>query len=359
MVRFLALMQRIIFWNAHSEGIVRSVDDLDRRIVGALLANPRATNAQISDAVFTSEATASRRVSRLIAEGAVRVIGVLDGEATARSRSLFVRLRCRPGDGNRSAQRLAAWPECGSVKLVTGSVDCVAEINYTSNDHLLAITLEQLPSLDGVLAVWSNQVVRRFATPHSWLPELLSEEIAAQLRSQRFDPWRDPLPGDLVRLDALDERIADALAGDGRLGWQQLADRCDASPVTVRRRAEAMFGSGALRMRAVVDPESVGLPVNAFISLSVNPTQLGRAGEMLAEHPSTLMISATTGDRNLCGEVALSSDAALYEFISSAIGGLPGLQHADVAVALRSVKRAGLLRDLAVKKPGAAVRLRG
>lgn len=337
-------MQEIVFWNGQREGNVRFVDDLDRRIIGALMANPRATNAQISDAVFTSEATVSRRVVRLISEGAVRVIGVLDGEATARSRSLFVRLRCRPGDGNRSALRLAAWPECGSVKLVTGSVDCIAEINYTSNDHLLAITLEQLPSLDGVLAVWSNQVVRRFATPHSWLPELLPEEIAAQLRSQRLDPWQDPLPGDPVRLDALDVRIAEALGADGRLGWQQLAVRCEASPVTVRRRTEAMLASGALRMRAVVDPETVGLPVNAFVSLSVNPTQLGRVGEMLAQHPSVLMISATTGDRNLCGEVALASDAALYEFISATIGGLPGLQHADVAVALRSVKRAGLVR---------------
>ena len=338
-------MQRIVYPKGGSEDKLRSVDDLDRRIVGALLANPRATNSQISDAAFTSEATASRRVGRLIRDGAVRVIGVLDGEATGRSRSLFVRLRCRPGDGNRSAQRLAAWPECGSVKLVTGSVDCIAEINYTSNDHLLAITLEQLPSLDGVLAVWSNQVVRRFATPHSWLPELLPEEIAAQLRSQRLDPWQDPLPGQSVRLDALDERIADALAVDGRLGWQQLADHCDASPVTVRRHTESMLASGALRMRAVVEPEGVGLPVNAFISLSVNPTQLGRAGEMLAQHPSMLMIAATTGDRNLCGEVALGSDAALYEFISATIGGLPGLQHADVAVALRSVKRAGRFRD--------------
>ncbi|MEW2375984.1 hypothetical protein AB0883_07740 [Micromonospora sp. NPDC047812] len=53
------------------------------------------------------------------------------------------------------------------------------------------------------------------------------------------------------------------------------------------------------------------------------------------------MIAATTGDRNLCGEIALESDAALYEFLSGTIGQLPGLQHADVAVALRSVKRAG------------------
>ncbi|WP_203582235.1 Lrp/AsnC family transcriptional regulator [Microbacterium hibisci] len=323
------------------------MDDLDRRITGALLANPRASNAQISEAVFTSEATASRRVARLVRDGEVRVIGVLDGEATGRSRSLFVRLRCRPGEAHRSAQRIAAWSACGSVKLVTGSVDCIAEIGYTSNDHLLALTLEQLPALDGVLAVWSNQVIRRFATPHSWLPDLLPDEVVEQLRSQRLDPWADPLPDRRVKTDALDERIAGALAEDGRLGWQRLGELCEVSPVTVRRRAEGMMASGALRMRTVIEPERIGLPVNAFVALSVNPTQLSRAGELLAGHPSVLMISATTGDRNLCGEVALASDAALYAFISETIGGLPGLQHADVAVALHSLKRAGRTRHLA------------
>ncbi|UOE44408.1 Lrp/AsnC family transcriptional regulator [Agromyces larvae] len=319
------------------------MDELDRRIVGALLASPRATNAQISEVVFTSEATVSRRVTRLIATGTARVIGVLDGEATRRTRSLFVRLRCRPGEVHRTAERLAAWPECGSVKLVTGSVDCVAEISYTSNEHLLALTLAHLPALDGVLAVWSNQVIRRFATPHSWLPSLLTGDEVEQLRAQRLDPWHDPIPDGPAPTDALDDRIAAALAEDGRLGWQRLAELCDASPVTVRRHTESMMLSGALRMRTVVEPARIGLPVNAFVSLSVNPTQLGRAGQLLAEHPSVLMISATTGDRNLCGEVALDSDAALYGFISDTIGGLPGLQHADVGVTLQSVKRAGRL----------------
>jgi DNA-binding Lrp family transcriptional regulator len=340
-------MQQSTYLDATPECMVHCVDDLDLRITGALLANPRASNAQISEAVFTSEATASRRVARLVRDGTARVIGVLDGEATGRSRSLFVRLRCRPGEAHRSAQRLATWPECGSVKLLTGSVDCIAEISYTSNDHLLAITLEQLPALDGVLAVWSNQVIRRFATPHSWLPDLLPPDVVEQLRAQRLDPWSDPLPDSRVKTDALDERIAAALASDGRLGWQRLGELCDASPVTVRRRAESMMTSGALRLRTVVEPERIGLTVNAFVALSVNPTQLSRAGELLAQHPSMLMISATTGDRNLCGEVALPSDAALYGFISETIGGLPGLQHADVAVALHSLKRAGRTRELA------------
>lgn len=319
------------------------MDDLERRIIGALLAHPRATHAQIGEAVFTSEATVSRRLSRLLHSGSVRVIGVVDSEVTRRARSLFVRLRCRPGTAKRSAEHLARWQEAGSVKLLTGSVECVAEVSYTSNDHLLQMMFEQLPGLDGVLAVWSNQVIRRFSTPHSWCPQLLPDDVVDHLRSQRLDQWDEqqptaPPPG---RLSPLDETIVVQLAEDGRQGWYQLAQHCGVSPVTVRRRVEAMMLAGFLRMRTVVEPNVVGLPVNAFISLSVNPTHLGHAGELLAAHPAILMIAATTGDRNLCGEVALESDADLYEFLSGTIGRLPGLQHADVAVALRSVKRAG------------------
>jgi DNA-binding Lrp family transcriptional regulator len=319
------------------------VDELDRRIVGALLAHPRATHAQIGEAVFTSEATVSRRVPRLLRGGAVRVIGVMDSEATRRARSLFVRLRCRPGAARQSVEHLARWRETGSVKLLTGSVECVAEVSYTSNEHLLQLMLDQLPRLEGVLAVWSNQVIRRFSTPHGWSPSLLPVEVVDRLRSQRLDQWSEQPPVEAPpRLSRLDEMIVADLAADGRQGWHQMAERCGASPVTVRRRAEVMMTAGFLRMRTVVEPSVVGLPVNAFIALNVNPTQLGQAGELLAAHPAVLMIAATTGDRNLCGEVAVESDSALYEFLSRTIGQLPGLQHADVAVVLQSVKRAGL-----------------
>ncbi|MEU6078166.1 Lrp/AsnC family transcriptional regulator [Micromonospora sp. NPDC047074] len=332
--------------NRSGDGTGASLDELDRQIIGALLAHPRATHAQIGEAVFTSEATVSRRIPRLIRSGAVRVIGVLDGETTRRARSLFVRLRCRPDAASRSAEHLARWQECGSVKLLTGSFDCLAEVSYTSNDHLLQLMFEQLPGLDGVLAIWSNQVIRRFATPHNWSPSLLPADVVDRLRSQRVDRWNEQaapaeVPPRLVRLD---EMIIASLGADGRQSWQQLAERCSASPATVRRRAEAMMVAGSLRMRTVVEPSLVGLAVNAFIFLSIHPTQLGQAGELLAAHPAVLMIAATTGDRNLCGEIALESDGALYEFLSGTIGQLPGLQHADVAVALRSVKRAGMIR---------------
>jgi DNA-binding Lrp family transcriptional regulator len=317
------------------------LDLLDRQIVGALLAHPRASIAQVAAVTFTSEATASRRVNALLADGTVSVVATLDGEATRRSRSVFVRLRCRPGGAYRTAERLGRWPECGSVKVLTGSVDCIAEIQYTSQEHLQAITRDRLPALDEVLAVFSNQVIRRFSTPHSWHPGLLAPDLVDSLRVQRLDWWDDRLPDRPVVTSGLDQAIAAQLGVDGRSTWRRLGEVCGASAITARRRAEAMMQTGALRLRTVVEPEAVDLPVDAFIALNVNPTHLSRAGELLAQHPAVLMIAATTGDRNLCGEVALGSDAELYTFISETVGGLPGLQLADVAVALQTVKRAG------------------
>lgn len=322
------------------------LDELDRLVIAALLANPRATNAQIGEAVSSSEATVSRRIARLRRDRTVLVVGALDSQISHRARTVFVRLRCTPGAGNDVAYPLAQWREAGSVKLLTGSVDCVAELAYTSNEHLYRVMMKELPQLHGVVATFSNQVIRRFATPHSWNPGILPDEAVATLRASRRDRWHErPEPDEVAPMSTLDERLLDEMIVDGRIGWQELANRCGVTPSTARRRTEQLMERGILRMRAVVEPEVLNLTVNAFIWLSINPTKLSQAGERLARHRSVLMIAATTGDRNLCGEVAVANDSALYDFLSETIGNLPGLIHADVAVSLRTVKRAGMLTE--------------
>jgi DNA-binding Lrp family transcriptional regulator len=204
--------------------------------------------------------------------------------------------------------------------------------------------MEELPRLDGVVATLSNQVIRRFATPHSWNPGILSSHAVRELHAARADLWDEvPEPDTPAMLSRLDEHIISELTRNGRLGWQALADRCGVTPATARKHTDSLMARGILRMRTVVEPQLVGLPVDAFVSLSINPTKLSLAGATLAQHPNVLMIAATTGDRNLCGEVAVASDKELYNFLADTIGNLPGLLHADVAVGLKTVKRAAMI----------------
>lgn len=321
-----------------------TLDARDRLVIGALLANPRATHSEIGRAVRSSEATVSRRLARLLKAEVVHVVGVLDDHVSRRARSVFVRLRCSPGAADGVARAIARWDETGSVKVLTGTVDCVAELAYTSNQHLYRLMMEELPRLEGVLATFSNQVIRRFATPHSWNPGILSSHAVRALHAKRPDIWDEvPEPDTVPLLTPLDDQLIAELAVDGRLGWQTLAERCGVTPSTARKHVDALMARGILRMRTVIEPNIVGFPVDAFISLSINPTKLSVAGETLAQQPDVLMIAATTGDRNLCGEVAVASDKALYNFLSDTIGNLPGLLHADVAVGLRTIKRASMI----------------
>lgn len=324
---------------------MKDLDEADRKVVAALLAHPRATLGRIGRATGLSEATVSRRMARLLNERLIRIIGVLDLENSHRSRSAFVRLSCRPGTGRRVAHQLAAWPEARSVKLLTGSADCMAEVVFTSNDHLLHLMMDDLPRLDGVVGASTAQVIRRFSTPHAWTAGVLPAATLRALRAERRDHWEERTPpGDDARISELDERLIALLGEDGRLGWQELAERSRVAPNTARRRTEFLMSRGLLRMRTVIEPALLGLPIGAFIWLRISSSRLSSAGQILTNHPAVLMIAATTGEQNLCGEIAVASDQALYEFLTETVGRLPGLLHTDTTVELRALKRAAMLR---------------
>lgn len=318
-----------------------ALGETDRRVVAALLAHPRATLGKIAEAVGVSEATVSRRTARLLDQRLVRVVGVLDKERSRRGREVLVRLRCRPGTGRGVAEALVGWPETGLVSLLDGSADCMAGVTVTSNEHLLRLIMDELPRLDGVVATSTAMVIRRFATPHGWCPPLLPAAAVARLRGGRRDDWQERTDQDLdARLTAVDEALITELGRDGRLGWQELALACGTVPSTARRRVESLLARGLLRLRTVVDPALLGFPVTAYLWLRVNATHLSRAGRLLAEHPLVVNIAATTGEQNLCGEVALADDDALYDFLTGTVGRIDGLQDTDVTIELRTLKRA-------------------
>ena len=69
-------------------------------------------------------------------------------------------------------------------------------------------------------------------------------------------------------LDATDWRILDALQGNGRLSYAELARAVDMSPSAVTERVRRLEVSGVVTgYIAVIDPERVGLEILAFVRL--------------------------------------------------------------------------------------------
>ena len=71
-----------------------------------------------------------------------------------------------------------------------------------------------------------------------------------------------------MNLDSTDRAILEALQQAGRLSNVELAERVHLSESACLRRARALEAGGVIvGYRATVDPASVGLPDNVFVSV--------------------------------------------------------------------------------------------
>ena len=113
------------------------VDDLDARIVAALLKNGRASYTVIGDQVGLSAPAVKRRVDRLRAAGAITGFSArVDPAAMGWSTEAYVELFC---GGRTSPDEIAAavrrYPEVVDACTVTGEADALLHIRAADVRH--------------------------------------------------------------------------------------------------------------------------------------------------------------------------------------------------------------------------------
>lgn len=317
------------------------LDGLDRRILGALQLDGRASWQTIGRAVGTSESTAQRRYNALVASGAARVIGVIDVLRCGLGIPVLIRANTAPGKAADVADRLAARPEARFVALLTGGADAVAELVVPDHAALTQMLTQGLPDLEDITRTETLTVMRTFTSAHDWDPHMLEPDATTLLRPRPVHPFEDQIweqPPD--QLDDLELAIAATLGEDGRAPLRQVATQVGTSESTAGRRIESMVARGCLRFRTVVEPILLGFTVEFMLWVDVAPADLEQAGRQLAAHPATKYLSATTGRFNLCAQVSLRHFSDLYPFTTDVIGALPGVRRAETTMQLDSLKRA-------------------
>jgi len=114
-----------------------TLDDLDRRIVAALVDDARSTYSDVGSLVGLSAPAVKRRVDRLRAAGAItgfsaRVDPAALGWTTEAYVELFCRGRTSPGD---IAAAVAKHPEVVDACTVTGEADALLHIRASDVRH--------------------------------------------------------------------------------------------------------------------------------------------------------------------------------------------------------------------------------
>jgi Lrp/AsnC family transcriptional regulator, leucine-responsive regulatory protein len=98
-------------------------------------------------------------------------------------------------------------------------------------------------------------------------------------------------------LDALDGRIVQALAADGRGTMAGLAREVCLSPPSVTERIRRLEEAGVIQgYGARVSPAALGLPLTAYVRVRPMPGQFRRVAEVLDEIEAVVECDRVTGE---------------------------------------------------------------
>jgi DNA-binding Lrp family transcriptional regulator len=321
-----------------------SLDELDRQIIHALIIDGRAPFSRIAAAVGSSEQTVARRYRRMHAAGVVRVVGLPDSRRLGHS-DWVVRLQCVPDAAAGVAGALARRDDTSWVSLTSGGTEINCVVRPADGGSRQDLLLRQLPASRRIVAISAQSVLHMFRGGASHWPgatQALTPEQASVLAV------RPPDAGPGKGLGPDDRVLLAELARDGRAGYAELAQATHWHESTVRRRIGELRAAGILYLDVDVDDAAFGIGTHANLYLSVPPARLAAVGEALAQHPEVPFVAATTGASNLMAAVLCPDDHALYRYLTQRIASIDGVNALEVALNIRSVKRAATVVPPAV-----------
>lgn len=326
--------------STESVSAIASLDNLDRRIIGALQVDGRASWARIAAVLDAPERTVARRGIRLLQQRLVAIAALPNRGKIAGAVPSILAAHCRPATVRIAATGIAQRPETLFCYITTGEVDCTAEL-WCKSERLSTLLLDELPSTPGIDRLDSYPITRYFRTAHDWQPGVLTaEESAAMSEGQ---PRTDLLLGDpQVRLTPDEYAILRALIEDGRRTNEELARLTGVSDATAARKLQSLRERQLVFFRAVVEPALLGLPVEAMLWVSAPVQRVEEIGATLQRSTEVRYAAAIAGRHQIVANLAVPSLADLHNLVTSA----SWVSHAnavEMSLVISSLKRSTIL----------------
>ena len=142
-------------------------------------------------------------------------------------------------------------------------------------------------------------------------------------------------------IDRTDYRILHQLQNNGRLTNLELAERVGLSPSPCLRRVRVLEESGIIRRYvAIVDAKAVGLPISAFINVSLRSQELDSLEafqQRVASFPEIMECYLMTGSSDYLLRVVVPSLEAYERFLVDKLTRVPGIANIQTSFALKPV----------------------
>lgn len=128
---------------------IEDLDEIDRKIITYLQKNGRESFTKIADEIGVPASTVRDRTNRLVEEGMLRIIGVLNPLKSRQRVMASISIKLNNGEHRPVAQEIAKLDEVTYLIICAGRFDLLVEVICANNTHLLDIitTLQDMPQV--------------------------------------------------------------------------------------------------------------------------------------------------------------------------------------------------------------------
>ena len=150
-----------------------------------------------------------------------------------------------------------------------------------------------------------------------------------------------------ARLDAIDRKILVALQRNGRITNVELAAKVHLSAPQCFRRVRSLEERGVIRRyTAQLAPETIGLGVTAYVSVSIAGDQFARVREIereIAAEAQILECHAVSGDYDYLLKVVAHDLKSLSQLLTDRLMQMNGVDDVRSMIVLEEIKAASPL----------------
>ncbi|ROR66838.1 Lrp/AsnC family transcriptional regulator [Agrococcus jenensis] len=320
------------------------LDATDLDIVAALHIAPRVPTAVLADVLGMPTSTANRRLARMQQDHLLRTVGRYAWQLITSSNPFELWITSAPGESRAVLEQLLRIPDVQFAMHASGPADIYANLYPLRGSDPEELLTERIPSIPGVRAIDSRMILESAKVGQSWRFQRLADEQVATLEQHRT-PVSEPPLRSLDDLSELEFQTMRALGANARVSAAEVARQVGTSASTASRAIRMLLATGAVSPRVEIQPELVGYPLNAVVSIDVRPRAVQSLLDSLVDHPSVRLLSTVTGDAPVSLYAVFAGPADLSRFVLDDLGSRRDVRSTSSVVALRLQRRYWIDRD--------------
>lgn len=153
------------------------MDKLDLDIISLLQSNGRKPFTEISKELDVSEGTVRNRVSRLVEERVLHIVGLIDPAALGFNVPAMLGASIQPPLIESVAETIATFDEVSNLIMVSGEFYLFVEVLCRDRDHLASFLNEKLLRVPGIVRTQSFITLRTYKMAYGATP-MISNHIS-------------------------------------------------------------------------------------------------------------------------------------------------------------------------------------